>query len=163
MKLYTAAIILLLSLKSFAGSQKVMLITNDIDTNLVTISVNSNDQTFKSIHKVETSLDKKVVADATYDLAKLYTGPAVQIKKEREVVKIRFNKGFDPVYGGSFVLDYLYSGISGERKNLELDLTKNGTKWEVTLDNKIASKLHVLGNKKPVVGVIGISTIKVVK
>lgn len=161
MKKITTALFLLLSFTSFAGSQKVMLITNDIDTNLVTISVDDVDGKFKTIHKVETTSDNKIVDDSTFNLSQLYTGPAVQIKKEREVVKIRFSKSFDPVYGGSFVLDYLVSGISGERKSIVLDLGKNGTKWEVTLDNKIASKLNVVANRKRIIGVIGISSINI--
>lgn len=161
MKCLTAALVLMLSISSFAGSQKVMQITNDIDTNLVTISIEDLDQSFKNIRKIETTADKKVLDNSTYNLTQLYAGPAMQIIKNREVVKIRFNKNFDPVYGGPFVLDYLYSGISGERKSLVLDLRKNGSKWEVTLDNKIASKLHVIGNKKTIIGVIGIASIKV--
>lgn len=150
----------LLSLNVFAGSQKALVITNNIDTNVVTITINDNAGKFTSIDRVEKEADGKLVSDETFDLNKLFTGPAVAIKKNKPVVKIRFHKSFDPAYGGHFELDYLFSGVSGERRTFGLDLSKNGSRWEVILNKKAVSKLHFVGNKKPVVGTVGVARIE---
>ena len=160
MKVTISMLVLLFSLNSLAASQTALTITNDIDTNIITISVEDNDGKLTSVRKVEKKQTGLMVDDLKFNMNDLYKGSVVQIKSDRPVVKIRMDKNFDPTYGGPFVLDYLYSGISGERRSLELDLRKNGMKWEVTMNNKVTSKLHVLANRKIVIGVIGISKIQ---
>lgn len=159
MKSFVATLVFVLSFSAFARTQKVMTITNDIDTNSVSISLNDDGEQFKSIYQIETTASGDVVKEATYNLDQLFKGPTVQVKSGRDVVKIRFNRNFDPTYGGTFVLDYLTSGITGSRKSVELDLRKNGSKWEVTMNNKVASKLFVVA-KRALGKVIGISQIQ---
>jgi len=67
MKFYTAILFMVLSFTSLAAPQKVMLITNDIDTNLITISVDENDQGFKNIQKIETDVNKMVVDNKVFN------------------------------------------------------------------------------------------------
>ncbi len=159
MKVLITALVLFSAFSAMAKTQKVMTITNDIDTNVVAISLNDESGQFKSIYQVETTASGAIVKEANYNLTQLFKGPTVQVKSDRDVVKIRFNKNFDPAYGGVFVLDYLTSGITGSRKTVELDLRKNGANWEVTMNNKIASKLFVVG-KRALGKVIGISSIQ---
>ena len=161
MKFALLSLLLVLSFSAFAGSQKLLVITNNIDTNIVTITLNDNSAgKFISINRLEKTAEGALVNDETFDLNKLFTGPAVAIKKNKPVVKIRFDKNFDPAYGGHFVLDYLFSGVSGERRTYDLDLSKNGVKWEVIVGNKPVSKLHFVGNKKAIVGTIGVARIE---
>lgn len=159
MKLSIFCMMFLLSVTAFADPQTALTITNDIDTNIITISIEEEDNKLTGVLKVEKTAAGALVNEGLYNLQDLYKGSVVQVKSNRDVVKIRMNKNFDPTYGGPFVLDYLFSGISGERRDLDLDLRKNGSNWEVTLNNKTTSKLHVIGNRKIIVGVIGISRI----
>lgn len=159
MKSFFATLVFVLSFSAFAKAQKVITITNDIDTNVVTISLNEDNEKFKNIHQIEKNAAGATTKDEIYNLGELFKGPTMQVKSGRDIIKIRFNRNFDPTYGGTFVLDYLASGISGDRKSVELDLRKNGSSWEVTMNNKVASKLHVIA--KRVLGkVIGISKIQ---
>ncbi len=161
MKFALLGLLLVLSFSAFAGSQKLLVITNNIDTNIVTITLNDNSAgKFVSIDKVEKTAEGGLVNEERFDLIKLFTGPAVQVIKNKPVVKIRFDRSFDPAYGGHFVLDYLFSGISGERRTFDMDLSKNGVKWEVIVGNKPVTKLHFVGNKKAIVGTIGVARIE---
>ncbi len=160
MKSFLSALVFIVSLSSFAKEQKIMTITNDIDGNVVSISLDPAAEQFEGFHQVETTASGSIVKEAQYDLQQLFKGPTVHFKMNREVVKIRFNPNFDTTYGGSFVFDYLSSGITGTRQSVELDLRKNGQKWEVTMKNRNASKLHVV-SKRLMGNVIGISKIEV--
>lgn len=63
--------------------------------------------------------------------------------------------------GGDVTLDFLYNGITGSRGTLDLDLSRNGDSWELTSKGKTVKNLHIVKNKKFMVGVIGIKYIEV--
>jgi hypothetical protein len=100
------------------------------------------------------------LADERFSLKDLSKGATALVRKGKEVVKIKFSSNFDSMYGGSFDMDYLYNGINGTRKQLQLDLGKNGSKWEVTKGNKVAKNLNVIAKRAAIVGAIGIEEIK---
>jgi hypothetical protein len=159
MKFLISTALMLLSLNLFAEAP-LLTITNDVDTNVVTIEVEQTDGKLTGLHKVERNAKGEVVDDKHPNLIALYKGAPIEIKKGREVVKIRIDKDtFDTTYGGTIILDFLTNGISGNRDNLEVDLRKNGSKWEVAMDGKVTRKMFVKGKTKLVVGLIGISSI----
>jgi hypothetical protein len=160
-KLIFASLFILISLSAFAKTDEVMIIKNDLDSNLVIISIESdNSGKFLEMRKVQTTVDKKVLSDEKFSLSDLSKGATALVRKGKEVVKIKFSANFDSMYGGSFDMDYLYNGIKGTRRQLQLDLGKNGSKWEVTKNNKVAKNLNVIAKRAALVGAIGIEEIK---
>jgi hypothetical protein len=158
MKFFIAQALVLLSFNLWAAP--LLTITNDVDKNIVTIDIEQTDGKLSGIHKLEKKPDGTIIDDQHPDLAKLYKGTPIEIKKGREVVKIRINKDtFDTTYGGVIVLDYLANGVVGDRDELEIDLRKNGSKWEITMDGQVTTKLFVKGKTKMIVGLIGIKEI----
>ncbi|MFY7991951.1 MAG: hypothetical protein ACOVP4_01555, partial [Bacteriovoracaceae bacterium] len=140
----------------------ILVIKNDIDTNIVVISLISDDSgKLIQMRKVQTSALKKVLADEKFTLSDLKTGATVLVRKGNDVVKIKFSAGFDPIYGGTFEMDYLYNGIKGTRKQIDLDLRKSGQSWEVTKNNKKVMSLNVIAKRAAIVGPIGIEEIKI--
>lgn len=79
----------------------------------------------------------------------------------RDAVKLKVSN-FSPVTGGEVVVDYLYSGVNNSRRALKLGLKK--TDAEFFLHDKSgnrATTLKVFGNWAPIIGLIGISEIRV--
>ena len=161
MKVFFGSLLFVLCLNTFAATQNVLTITNDIDTNIMTITVQDDGAEFKTMTKEERTNTGSLVNRGEFELKDLQKAQTMQVKSGRDVVKIKFSSGFDPAYGGAFTMNYLVNGVTGERKNLELDLRRNGAKWEVTVGNKLTKKLHVIGNRKAIVGVVGIAEIQV--
>jgi hypothetical protein len=161
MKVFFGSLLFVLCLNTFAATQNVLTITNDIDTNIMTITVQDDGAEFKTMTKEERTNTGSLVNRGEFDLKDLQKAQTMQVKSGRDVVKIKFSSGFDPAYGGAFTMNYLVNGVTGDRKNLELDLRRNGAKWEVTVGNKLTKKLHVIGNRKAIVGVVGIAEIQV--
>lgn len=161
MKVFFGSLLFVLCLNTFAATQNVLTITNDIDTNIMTITVRDDGAEFKTMTKEERTNTGSLVNRGEFDLKDLQKAQTMQVKSGRDIVKIKFSSGFDSVYGGAFTMNYLFNGVTGERRNLELDLRKNGSKWEVTVGNKLTKKLHVIGNRKAIVGVVGIAEIQV--
>ena len=155
------SLMMLLTLNAFAKADEAMIIRNDIDENIVAINIVSDDSgKFTEMRKIQTSSAKKVLADETFNVSALNKGATVLVRKGRDVVKIKFSSNFDPMYGGTFQFDYLYNGVSGSRKQIELDLRKNGARWEVTRGNRVAKKLNVIAKRAAIVGPIGIEEIR---
>jgi len=61
--------------------------------------------------------------------------------------------------GGRIVIDTLYNGITGDRKQVDVELAKDKTSWKLFRDKKAVSKFHVRVNKVIVIGTVGIKTI----
>lgn len=160
-KIILGLLSLAFTLSALAKSEEILVIKNDIDTNIVVISLISNDSgVLTQMRKVQTSAAKKVMADEKFSLSDLKKGATVLVRKGNDVVKIKFSSSFDPIYGGTFEMDYLYNGIKGTRKELELDLRKSGQSWEVTKNNKAVKALNVIAKRAAIVGPIGIEEIK---
>lgn len=160
-KIILGFLLVLCSLSVWARTDEVMIIKNDIDSNIVIISIDSDSSgKFLEMRKLQVTADKKKLADERFSLKDLSKGATALVRKGKEVVKIKFSSNFDSMYGGSFDMDYLYNGINGTRKQLQLDLGKNGSKWEVTKGNKVAKNLNVIAKRAAIVGAIGIEEIK---
>lgn len=160
MKFAILSFFLTISVGAFGASQRALTITNNIDTDVGIITINDNNGRFTNIQSAVILADGSLVREESFDLNKLLAGAVVATKKNTPIVKIRFDRNFDPAYGGHFILDYLFSGVSGERRQFDLDLSRNGSKWEIIVEKKAVSKLHFIGNKKPVIGTIGVDRIQ---
>ncbi len=160
-KIIFSFLLLLASISAFAKSDDVMIIKNDIDSNVVTISIESDAAgKFLGMRKIQRTSAKALMTDENFTLSELKKGAVVLVKKGKEIMKIKFSSNFDSVYGGAFDMDYLHNGIKGSRKQLQLDLGKNGAKWEVSVKGKAAKNLNVIAKKAAVVGTIGIEEIR---
>jgi hypothetical protein len=78
----------------------------------------------------------------------------------RDVINL-ISDNFASHQGGDVKLDYLYNGITGSRGALNLDLARDGDSWVLVSNGKKVNKLHIVKNKKFMVGVIGIKQIQV--
>lgn len=71
-------------------------------------------------------------------------------------------KNFTPQTGGEVIVDYLYSGVNNSRRQLKLGLKKTDADFFLhTTSGRVATMLRVYGNWAPILGLIGVSDIRV--
>ena len=102
----------------------------------------------------------KTVEETIYDTDGAKEGIILMEQSGREVVKL-VSENFSPYNGGNVVLDYLYNGITGKRKSLEMDLSRDGDEWSLYINGRKSTTMHFVKNKKALVGVVGIKDIEV--
>ena len=102
----------------------------------------------------------KTVEETIYDTDGAKEGIILMEQSGREVVKL-VSENFSPYNGGNVVLDYLYDGITGKRKSLEMDLSRDGDEWSLYINGRKSTTMHFVKNKKALVGVVGIKDIEV--
>lgn len=78
----------------------------------------------------------------------------------RDVINL-VSDNFANHQGGEVILDFLYNGITKSRGEIVLDLSRKGDTWNLYSNGKAVKKLHIVKNKKMLVGVIGIKYINV--
>ncbi len=145
---------------SYAGTQKLAYITNQEDTDIIDLVVNTDTHndvvSFKMVYKYSNG---KVYKSDTYSASKAACGVVLLEKKGREIVKLS-SQNFSAHQGGDIKLDYLISGISGKRGNKYFDLTRDGDKWYLKVNRSKIKKMHFVSNKKAFIGTIGIKRIE---
>jgi len=118
--------------------------TNSDITKLVTITTNENGEQYKPIE---------------YSVDEVDSGVVMYKSDGRDVVKLISNH-FNVQQGGVIKLDYLFNGVSGKRKDISLDVSRNGDDWSINNDDRNVKKLHF--NSKVVFGkTIGIESITI--
>jgi hypothetical protein len=143
-----------------AREQFLVKTTVEGDSNTLNLSLILDDETsdVKAFRLDELS-GSKVLDSDVFDVE----GPTdfvLYTEEDRDVINL-ISDNFANHQGGDVKLDYLYNGITGSRGALHLDLSRNGDTWELTSKGKKVSKLHIVKNKKFLVGVIGIKNIQV--
>lgn len=162
----------MMSLSLFAKTDEILVIRTDIDKNILRVFVDSDSEVrVVSLRKTEETADGKPFNNPEKDpkdknefiLAEVKTkkGATFLYRKGREIVRIVAPKEFDSIYGGPFKIDYLRDGanVFNPRSNIELDLTKNGDKWEVSKSGRKVKNMNVKGNYGKVLGLVGIKEI----
>lgn len=157
-------LITFLATAAMASSQKLLHITNDEDSSYYHLGVNVDDDTneVESIYKKEFSTDGKLLLTESYSLAQFINGVVLVKRSGRDVVSIKASN-LNPSDGADVTITTLYSGISGEKKVYSSSVERVGENWKFNFENRQATKLHFVTNKKFVIGVIGIKTIKASK
>ena len=154
---------LLLSGKILAKEEVIATITNDENKQVYTFVAVTNDSTdtIKSFYKDNYSAAGKKINRELLASEKLTHGGLILEKRgKHEVLKLE-SHNFDLEQGGIVTIDTLYNGVNGERKEYDLHLAKaqNG-QWKLFKGSKIISKLHIVVNKKTLLGAVGVKEIQ---
>ncbi len=153
---------LILSFNAFSY-EEVLSVTDNDDNNEIyklIVQVDEETQSLKELYKDTFINGVKTKRDLLNpeDLA-TKRGVVLEQRKGHDVLTLK-SDNFDYDLGGRIVIDTLYSGISGERRDYDVELAKDATGWKLFSDKKIVSKFHVKVNKKFIVGAVGIKSLK---
>lgn len=159
--------VLLISIIAFNTSgllakEVVLSVTDNDDNNeIYNLVVNSDDQTERLIELYkDTYLNGTKIKRDVLDSEDLKTreGMILERRDGYNVLNLK-SDNFDFDRGGRVIIDTLYNGIKGERRNYELELAKDSTGWKLFKKDSIVTKFHIKVNKVIILGTVGIKTI----
>lgn len=154
---------LLLSGKVLAREEVIATITNDENSQVYTFVADTNEETdsIKSFYKDNYSASGKKIDRELMASEQLTEGGLVLEKRgSHEVLKLN-SENFDLEQGGIVTIDTLYNGVNGQRKEYDLQLAKaKDGEWRLFKGSKIVSKLHIVVNKKFMLGAVGVKEIQ---
>lgn len=156
----TILLLFLFSSISLAGTQTLSTISVSEEKYIMKLELlldaQSDIRSFKLIELVK----GKIITEEIYQTSGAKDGIVLMEQSGRKVVKLQ-SDNFISHNGGDVVLDYLYNGISGERRKMKMDLSRDGDDWSLYINGRKTSKMHFVKNKKAIVGVIGVKKIEV--
>lgn len=164
MSLLSLIALLVLSFPLMARESLMATITSDIDRNTTYFLMETDDA--HSIHSIRIKSltpQGQVFEDFSYSMEQVLDGEVVlHERKGHKAVKLRVEKNFSPEIGGSVFIDYLYSGVTGNRMKLELYLRKEGNSFHLFSKPELKSvnRFYFLGNRHPILGVIGVRKVE---
>lgn len=144
------------------GYETILSITDNDDNNEIynlVVEVDETTSSLKSLYKDTYVSGKKLRRDVLNptDL-KTANGVILEKRDNYNVLNLK-SDNFDYDRGGRIIIDTLYNGVTGERRNTDLELAKDSGSWKLFKNQKAISKFHVKVNKVIIIGTIGIKTI----
>jgi hypothetical protein len=154
-----ALVLLMLSFNALAAEHKLIDITNDVDNEKAHFSA-ILDKKSDVVKFVQAGfLNGKQLYRYTYVANQAYNGITLYKTQGRNVVDLK-SSNLTSYNGGHLSISYLYNGITGSRRGMEMELVRNGDTWEVQHKGRTVKRLHFVSNRKPLVGAIGVKYIK---
>lgn len=150
--------------KVLAREEVIATITSDDNASVYTFVAETNEETdsIKSFYKDNyNKLGGKLLNRELLASEKLTDGGLVLEKRgDHEVLKLE-SSNFDLEQGGLVTIDTLYNGVNGQRKEYDLQLAKaTDGEWRLFKGAKVVSKLHIVVNKKFMLGAVGVKEIQ---
>jgi hypothetical protein len=143
---------------SWAGNWKILEVTNDQDSDLTTLTVIEKAGQLRYLH-IKTISAGKVITDRKHDVEAAKSGIVLFSSGNHEVIRLRLSDRFEPLYGGGIILDHLLNGVTGSRRTIALDITREQESWFVQRNENKVVRAHVVSNR--ILGkVIGVKDIR---
>lgn len=151
---------LILSGRVLAREDVIATITNDDNKEIYNMIVQSDEETntIKGFFKDDYLNGKKIEREHLRSSELVTTGVVLDQRGERTVIALK-SDNFDNERGGLVTIDTLFNGVNGQRKEYELELAQSKDGWKLFRKGKIISKLHILVNKKFLIGAVGVKEI----
>lgn len=149
----------LLSTNAFGTVKNVCVINSDIDSNYGVIYAEVDDTTneIKGLYQ-DTFEDSKLINHIEIKQENLKDGVVLDSDGDRITVLLQ-SSNFDFHSGGELVLDTLYSGVTGKRKQYLLNAAISNGSFSLESDQQNFSKMFFVANRSVLFGVIGIDHI----
>lgn len=136
--------------------------TNDEDEDITRLYLildkNKDIQQFR----VRTLAGEEIIEDDLYGVDKGESGIVLKNLKGKDIVTL-YSSNFTGHQGGEITLRYLFNGLTGSTKELELDLGRYGDNWVLNINGQKATHLHFQSNKKFMIGAIGVKRVVIVE
>lgn len=142
---------------SFATEKLLANITSDVLSDYYHLSVNINDENqnlnmfyFDTyVNDTFNKRDEITIND--------FIKQGIRIPANGKIVVVRISGyNFDEEQGGMLILNTLANILSGRRKTYELHLARDIDQWALYKNGKTITKIKVMANRIPIVGVVGI-------
>ncbi len=157
------AIFMLSSILSATEAQEKVLcmVSSDVDksTGRMTYVMDEDGRRIAHLYK-ESYENGKLTERSEVDMSDLNDKGIVLHQKDKYVTVRLYSHNFDEERGGVLYLDTLYNAVKGERKEYQIEVVKNEQSDILMINNKKSfTRMHFIGKKAPVLGVIGIDKV----
>lgn len=148
-----------LSAQAFV-EKELVVVTSDIDKDVAKLVYVMDDDSRELIHLYQDNYkNNKRVERIEIDPSEVNGRGIVLHKKDKYVTVRLYSHNFDVQHGGVLYLDTLYSGISGERREYEIEVTMQDGVTTMLHKKQAFGKMHFKAKKAPIVGAIGIEKV----
>lgn len=135
---------------------KLFLVTNDMDNDSYEFILKADSNDVANGLKMK---DRKKGDITNFAMGNLRSGVVLRKEGSHKVIIVKSND-FEFDRGGHLKVDYLYNGITGSRKSLDLKVDYNGSTWTVYSRGSKVNRLHFKG-KKVFGKIVGIKEVQV--
>lgn len=144
-----------------AKEETIATITNDENKEIYTFVASIDDETdsIKAFYKDDFLNGKKIERELLSTKGLSTSGMVLEKRGEHEVIALK-SGNFDMEQGGTVTIDTLFNGVNGQRKEYDLELAKSASGWKLFKGKQIISKLHIVVNKKFLLGAVGVKDIQ---
>lgn len=153
------AALLVLSVNAFAGNQRLLSISSNIDSETAQFYV-MTDANHDVTGLKYTSFDNgRTVETKTVSIAQAERGVVLNQRKGRDIVKLK-TRHFSSANGGVAKIIYLINGATRRYGAMELDLRRDGDVWSVYANGKKITRMKFLAKRVAFLGLVGIRSIR---
>lgn len=150
-----------LAISANAAQIKVCVITTDVDAERTDFFLETNARGELDSIRLYKTLGQKVVDDESFPVERAIDEGFVAAEREGRAIVMVKTSNFTAVNGGVFSLNILQNAIKNTRIKYTLKLSKIGGKFVITgPGGQQVNRLHLIGNKIPVVGLVGIKEVQ---
>lgn len=152
---------LIFSGRVLAKEEVIATITNDENKEVYTFVAQTDEEnnSIKAFFKDDYLNGKKTERALLETQALNERGLVLEKRGEHTVINLK-SENFDLDQGGLVTIDTLFNGVNGQRKEYDLQLAKaNDGAWRLFKGNSIITKLHIVINKKFLLGAVGVKEI----
>lgn len=159
MRYITFSLLLLISSSLFAaGSKELVKITNDTDTLVAFMNILTDDNNEIAGYEYVKFRDNVLIESKKFPAILDYDGFVLERARNRDVIILR-GVNVSEVIGGELQIDFLFNAFNGARGQFAVELNTIEGKWQISKDGKTIKHLHLIANKKPGLGVVGIKQV----
>lgn len=147
--------------QAFAKEEVLATITNDENKEVFTFVANTDEtsDSLRTFFKDDYLNGKKVQRESLPTQELTNSGVVLDKRGDHTVISLK-SHNFDLARGGTIVIDTLFNGVTGERKQYEIELAKDTEGWKLFNGRNSVSKLHIEVNKKTFIGTVGVKNIR---
>ncbi|MBC7540825.1 MAG: hypothetical protein H7281_18535 [Bacteriovorax sp.] len=147
------------SMSAMATEKVLCVVSSDIDSDIgkIVVEMDQDDRGIEHLYQ-DSYHDSKLTARIELKADDLRSGIVLN-RKDKYITVRMHSDNFDQERGGVLFLDTLYSGISGERKEYEMQLAIDKTGPILIQNKQNFSKMNFVAKRSKVFGVIGIEKV----
>lgn len=146
--------------EAFGKEYLIATINRDDNNKIYKLSIESEDEReIKNFYKTTFQNGKQVNRERLdHKLLESSKGIVLENTKGLDILALK-SINFDSFQGGMITIDTLYNGATKERKKYAADFSQSNKGWELRRNNLAVTKITIITNKLPFVGVVGIKNL----
>lgn len=152
-------VLFLISFNALSEEKVLCVVSSDLDSDTGKIVYQMDDDNRSILHLFQDSYhDGKLSGRIELKSDGLKEGIVLN-RKDKYITVRMHSDNYEAESGGMLLLDTLYSGVNGERREYEMELALDTVGPNLFHDKKIFKKMKFIAKRSKVLGVIGIEKV----